>query len=365
MAIIKVKSSGVDNTVNLGRRNMIINGAMQVAQRGTSGSSSSSSGYQSVDRMRWSPSATDQLAVTLSQSTDAPDGFEYSCKINVDTAEALFTTTEFHALRYVIEGKDCERLAFGTPSAKKTTLSFWIKSSVTGDYAVLFFNDNGVDPSRSQTLTYTINSANTWEYKTITFDGDTAQVLHTGINAGVDLYFILAAGPDRISTDGTSWGTYVSSKAAYGHTATMGSAINDTWQITGLQFETSDTATPFEHRSYGEELALCHRYYQRNSSAGYDVLGVDGTAYNTTSWQGFGYYQTPLRTIPSLEWNNVVMSTLGGTVYTVTNISIANSSNTAYRLETTTSGISTGGTYFLRGGPSASGDGYFAFDAEL
>lgn len=273
---------------------------MRIAQRGTS---SSSSGYHTVDRMRIYASGTDELAFTQSQSTDAPDGFDYSFKVAINTAESSWTTTEWIYFRYVLEGRDNIDLAFGTSSAKKTTVSFWVKSSVIGNYAVLFFNDNGVDSSRNQTLTYTINSANTWEYKTITFDGDTAQVLHTGANAGADLYWVLSTGPDRNSSDGSTWGTYTQARGAYGQTADVGGTLNATWQIAGLQFETGDVATPFEHRSYGEELSACMRYYQKLiAMPGESSCDVCNTNQRTTT-AAYGVYHlvTPMRSAPTLS----------------------------------------------------------------
>jgi len=123
--------------------------------------------------------------------------------------------------------------------------------------------------------TYTIDSADTWEYKTVTFAGDTAG---TGINDdsghGVILYFNLSAGTDRTATDNTSWGAHAAGKAAYGQTANLLASATDYWQITGLQFEIGDTATPFEYKTYGQELAACQRYYQKLYSGQEGPLGT-------------------------------------------------------------------------------------------
>ena len=262
----------------LSNRNLIINGAMQVAQRGTS---STSTGFQTVDRWRIETTGTDELAFTQAQVSDAPDGFAYSYKFTVTTPETSITDSEWLRARYTIEGQDAQSLAFGTSSAKQATLSFWVKSSVTGSYAVLFYLG---DAARSQTLTYTVNSSNTWEYKTITFDGDTVATINNNNTAGPDFYFSLSAGPDRKTSDGTSWGTFAQGKSAYGQTANVAATSAATWQITGVQLEAGDTATPFEHRSYGAELALCQRYYQTYSYVGVDTyVGADKDA-SSSMW---------------------------------------------------------------------------------
>jgi len=129
---------------------------------------------------------------------------------------------------------------------------------VTGAYCVAFYQNDG---NRLITSTYSISSANTWEYKTITIDGDTSGTINNDNGAGLELYFFLSVGPDRKTTDSTSWGTWTAAKFGYGQVADVAATSSATWQITGVQLECSDTATPFEHRSYGDELARCQRYY--------------------------------------------------------------------------------------------------------
>jgi len=282
----------------LSNRNLIINGAMQVAQRGTS---SSSIGFQTVDRFRVGTNSTDELAFIQSQDTDAPNGFTKSFKVAVTTPETSWTTGEWFTVRYTIEGQDAQLLQFGQSTAQKTTLSFWVKSSVTGDYAVMFFNSQG--SSRGQSFTYTITSANTWEYKTIVFDGDTAQSFSDSNAAGPDFYFTLSSGPDRQTTDGSSWQNYSQGMSAYGQTADVGGTASATWQITGVQLEVGDTATPFEHRSYGDELARCQRYY-------YELGGVSYYPYflaavmNSALVRCVHQHPVPMRASPALSTTN-------------------------------------------------------------
>ena len=245
------------NAYNTVGKNLIINGAMQIAQRATS---STSTGYTTVDRFTSFMSNTDQLAITLEQSTDAPDGFSNSFKWTTTTAETTLESNEYMGVQQLIEAQTLQHLAYGTTSAKKLTLSFWVKSSVTGTYAVSFYQDDG---SRIIGSTYTINTANTWEKKSITIDGDTAGTINNDNGQGLKPIFHIAAGSDLTSTDNTSWGSYSSGKWAYGHTQNgVATTLNATWQVTGVQLEVGESATEFEHRPYGTELSLCQRYFE-------------------------------------------------------------------------------------------------------
>jgi hypothetical protein len=261
MALIKVKTDGVDNTVNLGRRNIIINGAMQVAQRGTS-DSANSNGF-GVDRFKGAVTAMDNLVTSYTQEspTDLP-GFTNSLRVTTTTAESALESNELLRMMQFIEGQNCQGFKYGTSSAEDVTLSFWVKSSITGTYAVSVYCD--ASTARMIGSTYTINSANTWEYKTITLVGDTTTVIDNDNSEGFRINWVLSAGSNYTSTDNTSWANYSGGQLAYGHTANgLVTTTNATWEITGVQLEVGDTATPFEHRSYGEELQLCKRYYER------------------------------------------------------------------------------------------------------
>lgn len=254
-------------------RNMLINSAFTVAQRGTSASVTSSSSPTTVDRFSVTASNLDQASLTQSQDSTVPSGqgFANSLKILVGgTAETTLDADEAVYIRYQgIEGQDAQHLAFGTSSAKKTTLSFWVRSGVTGDYAVLMYTNNGIGgaSARSQTKTYTVSAADTWEYKTITFDGDGASgnALSNDTTAELQLYFSLAAGSNSTATDGTSWGAYASGKFAYGQTANLVGTANAAFYITGVQLEVGETATPFEHEGYGTTLRKCQRYYYQTT----------------------------------------------------------------------------------------------------
>jgi len=244
---------------NTGRRNIIINGAMKVAQRGTS--TTSSNGY-GVDRFRGNVGAMDELVQTLAQNsvTDLP-GFTKSLKATTTTGESSIASNELFREMYFIEGQDLQQLKYGTSDAETITLSFYVKSTVTGTFAVSIYADSN---SRMIGGTYTINSANTWEKKTLSFAGDTGSVIDNDNTEGLRINWILAVGSDYTSANNTSWGAYSGTKLGYGHvTNSVITTTNASWEITGVQLEVGSAATEFEHRSFAEELALCQRYFQK------------------------------------------------------------------------------------------------------
>ena len=248
----------------LSNRNMIINGAMQVAQRGTS---STSQGYTTVDRFRTTVASTYELAFTQSQSTTVPSGqgFSNSYKIEVTTAESALAADETFRIQTKLEAQNLQRLAYGTSSAKSLTFSFWVRSSLTGKYSVLFYQD---DATRSNTPSFTISTADTWEYKTITIDGDTGGTINDDNGAGLNITWVLAAGTDFAGTPHTGWGAYTATDDFSHDDQVNFAAQTGTFYITGVQLEVGEQATPFEHRSYADELAKCQRYYIEFGSNG-------------------------------------------------------------------------------------------------
>jgi len=281
----------VEAYLKSGRKNLIINGAMQVTQRGTSTTSANSAGYfEGADRMRRSENNLGSATFTREQSTDAPEGFSYSLKETTTTVSDGTTDRAYRPLNIRIEGQNLQHLAWGTSAAKSITFSFWVKSSVTGTYsiAVLSYDSSNYI---SITTTYTISSANTWEYKTVTIPGNTNANIRNTNEKGLDIMWCAGTGSNFTSTDSTSWGDYGSGGWHYGQTADVCGTLNATWQVTGVQLELGDTATDFEYRSYGEELALCQRYYEEIKLNGnvYYVLArlsnSTGTAYENLSYK--------------------------------------------------------------------------------
>mgnify|MGYP003133650881 CR=1 FL=1 len=244
-----------------GRRNIIINGAFQIAQRGTShtGVGNGDNGYY-LDRFKFAESGTSGAEFTISQSTDSPDGFGYSMKFDCTTADTSLGSGEQLRIISDYEGQDLQQLKKGTSSAEKMTLSFHVKSNLTGTAIVTIYDTPN---SRHISKSYTISSANTWEKKIITFEGDTSGAIDNDNTTGFRIEWHLRAGSDATSgTLATSWASYVAANQAAGQTIDLASSTDNEFYITGIQLEVGSQATPFEHRSFGEELLLCQRYFQ-------------------------------------------------------------------------------------------------------
>ena len=270
-------------TNNLSNRNLIINGAMQVAQRGTSTASSATSGHFQVDRFQVRADNTDNASFTHAQVTDAPSGtgFSKSFKLSVDTIESTLDANENIYLVQKIEGQNVQQLAYGSSSAQKVTLSFYVKSYQTGNFTVTLYKDDTT--SSIITSTYTVNQSATWEKKTITFVGLTTSGIANDNGNGLAVYWQLAAGTNYTSADSTSWGNYSDAGFAYGQAVNFVSSTNNYWQITGVQLEVGSVATDFEHRSFAQELELCKRYYQQINGDSNDYTGFPAYTESATS----------------------------------------------------------------------------------
>ena len=243
-------------------RNIFINGEMQIAQRGTSKSGlTNSNEVQAVDRMfcrlRGSVGTW-----TISQSTDAPAGFGTSLKWDCTTARTSpHATDDFAYIQQRIEGRNVQQLKKGTSEAEKITVSFYVKSNKTGNFALRV---NDADNSRSIGATYTINSANTWERKTMTFAGDTSGTLDNDNNQSFNVLWWMVIGSGRTSgTLPTSWTSQVTADEAVGQNVNMADSTDNEFLITGIQLELGEVATDFEHRLFGRDLADCQRYMYR------------------------------------------------------------------------------------------------------
>jgi hypothetical protein len=260
---------------NMAGRNRIINGDMRVSQRNAGASVSGYFSY-AVDRFNIGQSGGETAAFTQQRDTSAPAGFNNSLKFTVTTAQTSFTASQRVDMRQRIEGFNVADLNFGTANASPITLSFWVRSSLTGTFGGSISNGAG---NRAYPYAYTINSANTWEYKTVIIQGDTTGTWATDNSSGVVVNWCLGGGSSSLGTAGA----WVSGNVfgVTGQVNVVGTS-GATFYITGVQLEAGSVATPFERRQYGQELALCQRYYQNvaafaianGSSNGF--LSVDG-----------------------------------------------------------------------------------------
>ena len=241
----------------LSNRNLIINGSQLVDQRnsGSSVTINSTNETYVTDRFICRGEGSDGV-FTAEQDTTTPDDFKNSLKIAVTTADSSIGATQSYLIRHKIEGQNIAHLNWGSSSAKKCTLSFSVRSSVTGTFGGSF-NNSAFD--RSYPFTYTISAANTWERKEITVDGPTDGTFLTTNGAGIIIGWSLGAGSSRVGT-ADAWAS-ANYQGATGQTNLI-ATNSSTLYITGVQLEVGEQATPFEHRSFADELARCQRYYQ-------------------------------------------------------------------------------------------------------
>ena len=258
---------------NIPGHNLLHNGAMQVAQRGTStaGLTGISGLYYTADR--WASYISGVGTWTQSVETDAPTGSGFRKSLKMLITAGAETPTPGGAGDYVrvvqaIEGQNLQAVKKGTASAEPLTLSFWTKSNKTGTYIVELYD---ADNTRAVSATYTVASSGTWEQQTVTFPADLTGAFDNDNAASLSVVFHLAAGSNFTSgTLATTWAAYSAANRAVGQT-NLASDTSNYWMVTGVQLEVGSASTGFEHKSYGTELSECQRYYQRGlrTVAGY------------------------------------------------------------------------------------------------
>ena len=307
-----------------GFRNRIINGDMGIDQRNTGASVTlTSGGIYTVDR--WIGFENTDGAMTAQQSTAAPTGFINSLLFTTTTADGSLSSTQFSCLQQYIEGLNLTDLGWGTANAKTITISFWVRSSLTGTFGGALRNAAG---DRTYPFTYTISAANTWEYETITIAGDTTGTWLTTNAIGVQVTFGLGVGTDLSGTAGSWSGN--NNLSATGAVNVMGT-LNATWQITGVQFEVGSVATPFERIDYGRELIMCFRYFQMIARDNNSILPGQLVA------QSSGVACPPT--------GNISLLTAMRTIPTVFQ------TGTEYRFNGNTTSANVGGTWNVTGSP--------------
>jgi len=337
--------------VGTGRKNMVINGDMRVSQRHGTGEVVPTNNTYTLDQMRWDMSQSSKFKVQ--QVTDAPAGFSHSMKVT-SLAATSPASTDYFLVQNFIEGKNSARLKWGTSSAQPVTLSFYVKSSITGVHACGIRNRAY---NRSITETYTINNQNTWEYKTVTFLGDTTGTWETGTHAGLKINFDIGSGSNFEASPGTWVATadFITSDSV----KVVGTS-GATWYITGIQLESGKLATPFEHRHITDEMTLCERYYQ-NSFIEDNIPGTStamGDAVITTSWgdgnaPGPNPFRVAMRVAPAVTLRARGSTTVGQVNHNGSNV-------TASAQQIGSKGIA-----YIETGAGASANAFNAFTFEL
>ena len=256
--------------LGVGHRNIIFNGAMNLAQRGTTFDKNSFTGskYYSLDRFHIQ-SNTPSHDHTITQSTDAPDGFSHSLKYTQDTAASTFPAAvgQYHRLRHQLEGQNCKQI-----ENAECVLTFYVKSSIAGQFDVALFAPDSTP--NHMVLPYTINHANTWEKKELRFTGPSTISRTNAFSFDIQWQLARSGSSYQTTTPGV-WGTTKLSSAT--STDNLIKTAGATWQLTGVQLEVGTVATPFEHRSNAEELGLCQRYFQEMDRGAFGIALGTGT----------------------------------------------------------------------------------------
>ena len=366
---VQIDGLQLPTTGALSNRNKIINGDMRIDQRNAGSAVTVNTGPKTYTLDRWHANAQSSDGVfTVERSTTAPDSFTNSLLVTVTTADSSITSDQYYLLCQRIEGYNVADLDLGKSTAKSFTLSFWVRSSVTGTFSGSFENsaENRVYP-----YTYSISAADTWEQKTITVAGDTSGTWLTDNGIGLFVWFDLGTGTNKRGTAGswadTSGGTY----GVTGSTSLI-STNGATFYITGVQLEVGSVATPFEHRSYGDELARCQRYYQERTYAGGGIV-TTGISWSPNDATCNIPTNSKMRAAPTVELptagtgsNRLAFLTTGGsyptTIGTHSATSISDTNITIYAASY--AGLTDDGPSWVYAG-STGGSITFKFSAEL
>ena len=289
-------------------RNLIINGDMQIAQRGTSATGLTTSGYNTVDRWRFL--AANVGTWTQTQDTDVPagQGFTSSLKMQCTTANTSLSAGSNGSIITRLEGQNLQHLKKGTANAESLTMSFWVKSNKTGTYIITLYDG---DNNRIIAKSYTIDTADTWEKKTITFAGDTTGAFDNDNGSSLHVYMWLMAGTTYTSgTLQTTWNGQASANWAVGQ-VNLADSTSNYINITGVQLEVGEGASDFEFLPHDVEMARCERYFQKNYLLE-DAPGVATSGENTRYMHGSSdasnnaaagvFWRCRMRATPTVTW---------------------------------------------------------------
>tara|TARA_R100000329_G_scaffold265_1_gene588 strand:+ start:1453 stop:2502 length:1050 start_codon:yes stop_codon:yes gene_type:complete len=292
---------------SLASPNMVINGDMAIHQRvGTD-----THNDKAVDQIQLIKNNLDTADFnTKHQSLGGIDPFADALEITCTTADTSIGANELIYLVKKFEAQNLQHLSFGSSLAKTTTLSFHVKSNLTGTFSVGLVTQDGT--ARNIGSTYTIDSANTWEKKTITFVGDPSATIANDNGHGLDMTFILAAGSNWTSTANSSWADYANGRLAHGHNVNIASSTSNEFYITGIQWELGSVATPYKHETISENLARCQRYFfspQTTNNFMGNLMAPDG---NANDFIGSINFPVEMRASPTLTITAAENGTVDG-----------------------------------------------------
>jgi len=335
----QVGTNNISAVNSMGFRNRIINGDMRIDQRNAGASVSLSGLAVTYTLDRWAIRSDTDAIVSVQQSSTAPTGFNNSLLYTVTTADSSLGATQNYSVQQRVEGFNMADFGWGTASAQTVTLSFWVRSSLTGTFGGAISNSAA---NRSYPFTYTISAANTWEQKTVTLAGDTTGTWLTTNGIGAYIYFSTGAGSSVSGTAGAWAGSDF--RSATGATSVVGTN-GATFYITGVQLEAGSVATPFERRDYGRELMMCQRYYQRIGSTGaVNAAVASGVNFLTTTAITYCKFITTMRAAPTGSVTTASNFSLlsGGYATTGSAVTVYTMGTDSTRVDVTTAGLTTG-----------------------
>lgn len=351
----------------LSNRNIFVNGGARVAQRGTSETGVTGSAYQTVDQFKTSIASLGTWTVT--QSTDAPPGFSNSLKMDCTTADASPASGDVCAIDTYVEAQDLQVLEYGSSSAVAATLSFYVKSNKTGSGTVsILQNDNS---ERCINVSYTISTANTWERKTISLPADASGLINNDTGRGLGMEFWLNSGSTYTGGSAqNTWGSLNNSNRNFANLG-VGGSTDDYWMITGVQLEVGSQATPFEHRSYADDLQRCLRYCyvlgSQNPSNNYERFDF-GICSSSTTTRIICRHPVQMRVAPTVSVPDATKFQISNTSNSYDISAISRMDNVAGPLTTSlscthSSGATSGAIYLIE----RNGDqlGRIIFSSEL
>jgi|TARA_R100000482_G_scaffold111107_2_gene53391 hypothetical protein len=370
---ISEKTSGSGTTISKFKnpknqfRNMIVNGEMQVRQRSDT-SVHNNGQVKPCDMWKQEASNMDNITGTLAIDSSVPDGYGFSGSLRFDTttAESALASDENVKLITDIEAQNAHHLCYGHSDAKKTVLSWWSKSNLSGSGNKFVINVSAPDGSRHISKTFFHASANTWENFTFTIDGDSSGTINDDNGVGLTLTWVLAAGSDFTSADSTSWGSTSNAGLAYQQTANIASSTSNDFYITGVQFEVGEVATDFEHLPFDVQLQRCQRYFTKyGGDNAFSAFG-SGMWKTTTIASVILSYPTEMRSAPTLAVANAGNSHVraAATAPNATAVAIDVSSPKAIMYNVTVSSGGTGGQGTVHFGDSTT-DFTFSLSSEL
>jgi len=368
-ATLNASSSNLANRPNVAP--LLMNCNMAVSQR--NGTTATTIGSEAYSLDRWSFREISNGSTTVAQTTTVPTGkgFANSLKVAVTGADTSIVGDNIVAIAQKLEGQDAQLLKFGTSDAQKVTISFWVRSNVTGTYSATLRHTNTSGTAYVNSLTFSISSGDTWEQKVLVFNANTSQDIRNTNSEGIRLEIILTAGSDYTSGGGANantWTTGNTNRASASNVNILSSTSN-TFYLTGVQMEvgeyTSSTIPPFQHESYGDNLIRCQRYYYKKIDPGYFGVGnIDGN----NDAQIFVNFPVVLRTNPSaIETSGTASHYLIRTTFNTTcdAVPVFSNSGTSQALtifKKTNHGITNGAAAL---GRSDSSSAYLAWSAEL